>query len=354
MSDNLPVRPVKAVLFGLGSVGRAALRLARTRRWIRPVGAVVRSAAAVRQKVESGEIPAELVLSSDPETLLDDLRPEVALIATRSPIAEVKDDILRCVRRGVSVVTSSEELAFPEVTDPQAGEEIAEACRRFGAAVVAAGINPGLVFDVLPVVLAGAGWNIDQIAVARTLDASVFGQRVHRSLGVGYSPAEFTEARRAGVIRGHIGFEESARIIASRLGRTLEGFEERVEPLIADRPYDLTDYVVHRGRTAGVVQEATGWVDGRPWLRFDLSLHVAPASVGLKTRDRIRIRGDNPIDVTIEPGAPAVLTTSALLVNSIGPVLSAPPGLYTAADLLPAAPWLEDAPPPGLRRRGQD
>ncbi|MCQ3804044.1 MAG: hypothetical protein OXC98_00680 [bacterium] len=343
-------RPVEVIHFGLGNVGRAALRLARTREWLRPVAAVIGGNSPVGELVKSGEIPDDLALSPDPDQLLDRFRPEVALIATRSPIAEVKDDILRCVRRGVNVVTSSEELAYPEVTDASAGEEIADACRRFGAAVVATGINPGFVFDVLPVVVAGACWDVQRISVTRALDASVFGQRVHRSLGVGYSLEDFEEAREAGIIRGHIGFEESAEVIAEALGRDLDHFSETVQPLIADRSYRLREYVISPGQTAGVTQEATASVNGRPWLRFDLSLHVDPDSVRIQTRDRIRIEGENTIDVTIQPGTQAVLTTSARLVNSIPSVLSAPPGLYNATGLLPAAPWLGEVLPPGVRR----
>ena len=351
LSEHNLESPVEVVHFGLGTVGRAALRLCGTRRWIRSVGAVVGGNSSVEERIESGEIPAGMLITTDPDRLLDQVRPEVALIATRSPVAEVKEDVMRCVRRGVSVVTSSEELAYPDVNDPAAAPEIDASCRRSGAAVVATGINPGFVFDVLPVVVAGASWDVNRVSVTRALDCSVFGQTVHRSLGVGYSPAGFEEAQEAGIIRGHIGFEESARVIAEVLGRRLDRFEERVRPLVADRPYQLAEYLVSPGETAGVVQDATGWVDGKPWLQFDLSLHVNPGSVGIQTRDHIRIEGENTIDVTIQPGTQSILTTSARLVNSIPAVLSAAPGLYTAAQLLPSAPWLGEFLPPGLRRR---
>ena len=346
MSRSDDERPVEVVLFGLGAVGRAALRLCLTRRWLRPVGAVVGMSVPVAKQIESDGIPADLLLSTDPDHLLDRIRPDVALVATRSPIAEVKDDVLRCVRRGISVVATSEELAYPSLTNPDAAEEIAAACLRSGASVVATGINPGFVFDVLPVVVAAACWNVDRISVTRALDASVFGQRVHRSLGVGYSPSDFEEARRQGIIRGHIGFTESAHVIAGVMGKRLDRFEENIQPLIADRSYQLAEYLITPGRTAGVVQSATGWVAGQPWLRFDLSLHVDPPSVGMETRDHILIEGENTIDVTIKPGTQAVLTTAARLVNSIPAVLSAPPGLYTAAELLSTAPWLGEDPPP--------
>lgn len=352
MNGVNPQRPVEVIHFGLGTVGQATVRLCRTRNWLRSVGAVVPSSSSGTDRIATGEIPADLVVSSDPDQLLDQLQPEVALIATRSGVADVKADIMRCVERGVGVVTSSEELAYPDVTDAKVAGEIGEACLAGGASVVATGINPGFVFDVLPVVIAGSCWDVDRVFVTRALDCSVFGQTIHKSLGVGYSPAAFEEARRAGVIRGHIGFEESAMVIAEVLGRPLDDFDENVQPLIAERSYQLAEYVISPGQTAGVVQEATGWVNGRPWLRFDLSLHVEPESVGIQTRDHIRIEGENTIDVTIQPGTQSILTTSARMVNSIPSVLSAPPGLYTATDLLPAAPWLGESPPPGIRRRG--
>ena len=121
-------------------------------------------------------------------------------------------------------------------------------------------------------------------------------------------------------------------VIAAVLGRRLDDFEENVQPLIADRSYPLAEYVISPGETAGVVQEATGWVDGQPWLRFDLSLHVEPESAGIQTHDHIRIEGENTIDVTIRPGTQSILTTSARMVNSIAAVLSAPPGLRERMD----------------------
>ena len=143
MSSTATTAPVRVILFGMGTVGRAALRLARTRQWLHPVGAVIGSSASARGRIESGEHPADLRWSTDADLLLDQLRPEVALIATRSPVTDVKEDIIRCVERGVSVVTSSEEMFYPNVADPAAAGEIEAACRAGGAAVVATGINPG-------------------------------------------------------------------------------------------------------------------------------------------------------------------------------------------------------------------
>jgi 4-hydroxy-tetrahydrodipicolinate reductase len=214
-----------------------------------------------------------------------------------------------------------------------------------GVAVAATGINPGFVFDALPVTVAGAAWDVDSIGVTRVLDASVFGQRVHRSLGIGYSPESFREAVQSREIRGHIGFAESAHAIADAMGVEIDRFEEHLEPVLADRVHELSEYTIEPGETAGVTQRAAAWVGTTRWLDFDLSLHVDPVSVGWDTLDRVVILGENPLDVTIKPGTQAVLTTAARLVNTIPAILSGPPGFYPATRLLPNPPWLATHPP---------
>lgn len=331
----------RVVVFGLGTVGKAAVRLCTTRRWIDVVGAVVRT--SVGDRGIDG-----LSVSTDATALLDERAPDVALIATRSTIAEVLPDIERCVGRGVNVICTSEELTYPAHEVREALETMA---RDAGAVIAATGINPGFVFDALPLAIAGAAWDVQRIQVSRSLDASVFGRSIHRSLGVGYDAAAFDEALAAHTIRGHIGFEESVNVIADAMGLVVTRFEESVAPLFADREYVLAEYRIEPGQTAGVKQRALAWVQGTDaaLIEFDLSLHVAPGSAGIETMDRIRIEGENNVDLTIDPGTQAVLTTAARLVNTIPSVLRANPGFYAAADLLPSAPWLSNAPPPGAR-----
>jgi 4-hydroxy-tetrahydrodipicolinate reductase len=330
MSDH--GEPLRAVVFGLGTIGSAAVQLAAQRPWLEVVGAVV---ATPRTSHGSG-----FPVTTEPDDLLDRTRPDVALIATRPTVTEVMPDIERCARRGISVICTAEELACPSVGSPEYQQHLSRLAAETHTTIAATGINPGFVFDVLPLVMAGAAWDVPRISVSRSLDASVFGRTVHRSLGVGYTPAAFAEALSSRVIRGHIGFEESANTIAQVLGVDLDGFREQIDPVYAERPYQLAEYRIEPGNTAGVSQTAVAQANGKDWLEFDLTLHVDPESVDMATRDRIVIEGQNAIDLTIQPGTHAVRTTTARLVNTVPAVISAEPGFYGAAELLPAAPWL--------------
>ena len=336
---------VRIAIFGVGTVATAALEVCRQRPWMDVV-------AAVRQQSSALERPAAgawagIRVWADPEEMIETARPEIALVATRSELNVVLPLIGLCARRGVHVVCTSEELAWPDVEQPGTGASLQRAATDAGVVIAATGINPGFAFDALPLVLAGAAWDVSNIVVQRILDASVFGRDVHRSLGIGYTEAEFRSAVRSRRVRGHIGFAESARIIADGMGVEIGRFDEQIEPVLADRVHVLGEYAIEPSQTAGVVQLATAAVGGREWLRFELSLHVAPATVGWETRDRIRISGENELDLTIVPGMPAVSTTAALLVNAVPAVLATRPGFYPPGRLLPTPPWLAAHSPPG-------
>ena len=345
--DDSAAAAVRVVVFGTGTVGMATLELCATKPWLDVVGIVDGSGATAGSSPAPRGGSEAVVPVMTPDEVLDATTPDIALIATRSPIAEVLPDIARCARRGIDVICTSEELPWPSVTSERDAELLHNLAADNSVAIAATGINPGFVFDAIPLVLASGSWDIDNIHVSRSLDASVFGQAVHRSLGVGYDPSEVHQAIAEGKVRGHIGFEESANTIAAGMGLVLSRFEEQIEPVVAERAYQLREYRIEPGETAGVTQSASAWVGDTEWISFDLSLHVNPRSVGWETVDRITIAGRNPMDVVIHSGTQAVLTTAARLVNTIPAVLKAPPGTYSGADLLPNAPWFGERLPSG-------
>ena len=69
-------RPVDVVHIGLGTVGRAALRLCNTRERIRSVGGVIGESSSTENRIVSKGLPAELPLSADADRLLDTLQPD--------------------------------------------------------------------------------------------------------------------------------------------------------------------------------------------------------------------------------------------------------------------------------------
>lgn len=95
---------------------------------------------------------------------------------------------------------------------------------------------------------------------------------------------------------------------------------------------------VERGQTAGFLQKAVGYVDGKLWYVAEFVGHADPISAGFEPKDTIDIKGYAPIHLTVEPGFNPHTTSAAILANSLRRVKDAKPGLVTVADLPPAFP----------------
>ena len=339
--DTHERRRIGVVLFGFGTVGQATLELCLQRPSLEVCGIIARSAAktgrAAAEFVQGA--PPALGISDDAVATLQATQPDVVLHATQSRVRDIAPHIRLCLAAGASVISSSEELAFVELQHPAVAAELTALAQQHGRVIAATGVNPGFVFDVLPLTLAGAAWDVSRITVRRVLDASVFGQVVHRRLGLGFTEEEFHSNVQAGEIWGHIGFPESAAMLCRSMGRTLDHVEQVLTPLPAGKDYQLRDWRISAGTSAGVVHRAVGWVGQEPWLEFEVVLHVSPADMGWPVKDEIVIDGRHRLSVTIEPSCNAVLTTAARLVNSIPRVLQARPGLYAPVDLPPSGPW---------------
>jgi len=72
------------------------------------------------------------------------------------------------------VVSSCEELSFPELQHPQLAQELDEAALQGGATLLGTGVNPGFVLDLLPVVVAGACAEVMRVRCLRVV-GSVWG-----------------------------------------------------------------------------------------------------------------------------------------------------------------------------------
>ena len=343
--DDPPVaapRQVGVVIYGFGTVGQAILDLCLQRPFIDVRAVIARSPEKVGRPAGAfvTGAPDNLLISGDASDTLRAALPDVVLLATQSRVADVLPQLRLCAEHGARVISTSEELAFAEAFHPDLATQVRTIARENNVAILATGVNPGFVFDALPLTLASAAWDVDQISVRRVLDASVFGQEVQRHLGIGYTEEQFHRAVRAAEIWGHIGFPESAAMLCRKMGKALERVEQVLDPILARQDYELRDWRVPAGRSVGVNHRATGWVDGSPWLAFEVVLHVMPSDMGWAVRDEITVAGSQSMSLVLEPGCHAIRTTAARIVNSIPEILLAAPGLYTPVDLPPSGPWL--------------
>lgn len=347
-------RRIRALLVGFGATNQAVLELSLTRPWLEVVGIVVRSPARDREAASTRVpgAPAELRCSTDLAGTLQATRPDIAVVATATHLADVLPVLGVIAPTGTPIVCTAEDLAFIRADDSAEAAGILGLAAAHRIPIVATGANPGFVLDLWPLTLSGLAWDVRRLHARRIVDVSMFGPRVRASLGIDLTPTGFRAGIAAGSVIGHAGFPQSLRILAAAMGRELERVEVTSEPILAARSLTLPDgAVILPGRTAGADQRASGWFDGQRWLDISMTLHVDPPAAGLTPTDEVEIDGRHGLRVRVDPGCRALLSTAAMIVNGLPRAIAAPPGVHRPGDLPPVAPWLGDRPPPWVPLR---
>jgi 2,4-diaminopentanoate dehydrogenase len=320
----------KVAQFGLGPIGIETLRLAAAKQWIQIVGGVDIDPAKVGKSL--ADITGDRAITGKVYGSFDELlkhdRPDVVLHTAGSKAAQAIEQMEPMVRAGVSVVSSCEELLFPQHRAPQESRKLDELCRQSGARVLGTGVNPGFVMDVLPICMTGVSQRVDRIYGERVVNASTRRQPLQKKIGSGMDPDEFRALFAAGKA-GHAGFQESALLIAHAMGWSGE-LVETCEPVIAKHDIKTKFFEVPRGKTCGLHQrvELRGR-DGKTPLTLDLQMYLDAEN----PHDAVRIEGDPDLDVVIRNGVAGDGATVAALVNAVPRILKAPAGVLLMTDL---------------------
>jgi 2,4-diaminopentanoate dehydrogenase len=263
---------------------------------------------------------------------------DVVVIATTSFFAAVGPDIRDAVAAGSNVLTSAEECAYPWAVDAALADELDILAQAKSVTVLGCGLNPGFAFDALVVTALGAARDARRIRVERVVDLSRFSETILRRLGLGFDAEEFARRKAEGTIYGHIGFPQSMRIVAARLGLEIERIDAHIEPIFATRSEAAANLTIAAGESAGFEQSYVAIVGGDRWFECLFTGHVNLDSIGKPPLDDISIDGSTPLHLSVDPGLNPQRGSSAVLANSVRRVAAAAPGWLTVAELPPALP----------------
>lgn len=284
--------------------------------------------------------PPALHVLGDLEELEDWEALDAAIVTTSSDLARCAPTLRALLERGISTVSTCEELLWPWLRHPDLANELDRLARASGAALLGTGVNPGFLMDALPVFLGAAALEVRAVHCWRIQDATSRRVPFQRKIGAGLDEAAFAARIADGSLR-HVGLGESLHFVAASLGYRLERWEESIEPVLATRELDCALGRIPPGRAAGVRQIARGWIRGEE--RFVLEFQAA---IGQDDpHDRVLLDSDPPLDLVLRGGVHGDLATSAVVLNCLGPLLDASPGLHTMATIrMPRCEREEPAP----------
>lgn len=240
---------------------------------------------------------------------------DVVVFSTSSRVSKIEADIIEAVSNGAHVVTTCEEMAYPDYAAAGAGKRIDALAKEKGVSVVGVGVNPGFVMDWVPAVVASASKNPTNIHVVRSVDVSRRRRQLQARTGVGLTKAKFEKGVAEGTL-GHVGLIESAYLIALSLGERLEGLSHGTFPVLGSE-----DYVM------GVRQFAEGKAGGCS-IRLDLEMTITSADF-----DTVEVKGEPNLKLRFERGVFGDSATVALTVSAVERVGNARPGLVTILEL---------------------
>jgi 4-hydroxy-tetrahydrodipicolinate reductase len=252
---------------------------------------------------------------------------------TISRLDQAKAQILEILEAGLHVVSTSEELCFPWLSNAQHAAKIDAVAKRTGKTVLGTGINPGFLMDSLPLSLTAICQRVDRIDVTRVINASQRRGPFQAKIGSGMTVEEF-DAKMAAGRMGHVGLPESVGMVFDTLDKRLVRFESSVEPVVANTLVSTETFEVPPGRVKGLKQTARCYTEEGEFMTLAFVAALGEEDDG----DTIRITGKPNLEVKLK-GTNGDVATVAIATNAIRRVVEAAPGLMTMRDLPIVTVW---------------
>jgi 4-hydroxy-tetrahydrodipicolinate reductase len=235
-----------------------------------------------------------------------------------------------CIKAGINVISTCEELSYPYVKYPQLSKKIDKLAKKHRVSVLGTGINPGFLMDTLPLILTTACQRVDSIKVTRMMDSSKRRLSYQKKIGTGLTKEEFMWKVKEQKISGHVGLVESIGMISGAMGWKLDEIKEiPPKPVISEMEINTSYTTIKAGCVAGIKSLAYGILKSTPIITLEFVSNVKIK----KEYDAITIQGIPNISEKIIGGINGDIGTVALIINMIPKILQAKPGLKIMNDL---------------------
>jgi 4-hydroxy-tetrahydrodipicolinate reductase len=331
---------INVVIYGCGVIGRKIARALLDKKSFEVVGAVDIDPEIVGKDL--GEVigmhrKLDLTIEKDIDALSSKFKSQAVVLTTSSHIKSVSPQITQCLKAGLNVISTSEELSFPWRRDPELAEEMDNLAKTHGVTVVGTGINPGYLMDTLPLMLTAPCLEVKSIKVTRMINSANRRVPFQVKMGTGLAQDEFIEKIRKNSITGHVGLLESMNMIADGLGWELdEATELPPEPFINEKEIETSLGRIKPGYVIGLTSIAFGKKGGKEVITLEF---CANATID-EEYDEIIIQGEPNIHQKIIGGVHGDIGTVAVTINTIPRAVEAPAGLKVMKDLPPPSATL--------------
>lgn len=330
---------VKVAIWGFGAMGGGMAEVLLRKKGVDIVGVCDIHPDRVGKSmfevlgVPRGDRP-EVVIKNDILQVISKKSADVVLLCTDSFTRKTFDKIKLIVELGINVVSTAEEMSYPKAQEPELTAEMDKLAKANGVSILGTGINPGLMMDLLAILMTGACTDVEFVRCERVNSLSPFGPAVMEEQGVGITLEKFNQLSAEGHLAGHVGFNESINMICDAIGWKLDKPVDQTMAPIVSNVHRKTKYAeVQPGDVAGCTMKGYGHVGGKLAVEMIHPQQIEPELEGTDTGDYVVIKGTPNVNLSNKPEIPGGIGTIAMCINMIPHVINARPGLHTMIDL---------------------
>lgn len=323
---------IKAVVYGVGAMNSIVTRMLLDKD-VEIVGAISRSPSKVGHDLgELTEVnrPLGITVSDDAAAVFEQTRPDIAVIAVNSYMADAVAQLRICAEHGVNAVTLSEEALYPWNTSPEITAELDRIAKSTGATLTGTGHQDTYWVNIVAMLM-GTAHHIDRVTGRASWNVDDYGPEVAGDQQVGRTPAQFEEWLRGAQRPPTFGRNVLYALVADS-GLTVKSITTQTRPDIARNGMhsQSLDLDVAAGNVIGFTDVDEIQTEEGPVFTFEMSGRVYGDSDG--DINEWSIEGE-PNLVLSNGTVPTQVTTCTQMVNRIPDVIAAPAGFVTTEKL---------------------
>ena len=186
---------IKAVQYGVGKMSIYTMRY-MLEKGVEIVGAIDVNPEVVGKDI--GEIMGQEKIgvivtdAKQAKEMLQNVKPDICVVTTRSLIAEVEEPFMICAELGINAISTCEEAFYPQNSNPKLTEKIDELAKKNNCTITGTGYQD-IYWGQLITSLAGSTQKITKIKGSSSYNVEEYGIALAEAHGAGLTLQEFDE-----------------------------------------------------------------------------------------------------------------------------------------------------------------